>query len=332
MNKERLVSIIVPVYNSEKFLNRCIDSILAQTYQNFELILVDDGSTDSSLKMCNIYSKNDKRIKVITISNSGPSVARNIGLSKAKGELIQFIDSDDYIDQHMINSMVQAIGYEFELAMCGYYTIYRDKKEINTLESGNFHQNYIVDNFGYLYKNMFVQYLWNKIYLAEIIRKNNLKFDTSTKRGEDLLFNIEYFRKCNSVSIIYEPLYNYICYNENSLTKKYNNTLFEDQQNVFKSIREFLKSYNAYQPNEKIIEKVYMDRIISCFANLFAIDMPFTTEYVKKEIYRIINDETVRDKLKFYDKVGAKWKVLKAMMQIKNVNAIYYMFKLSRYF
>lgn len=102
-----LVTIIVPVYNVENYLNRCLDSIIKQSYKNLDIILINDGSTDNSLKICNNYAKNDTRITVINIENSGPSICRNIGLEKAKGGYISFVDSDDYIEKNFIETLLK---------------------------------------------------------------------------------------------------------------------------------------------------------------------------------------------------------------------------------
>lgn len=329
MNQEKLVSIIVPIFNSEKFIGKCIDSIINQTYKNFELLLINDGSTDNSLAICEEYTDLDKRIKVINIPNSGPSVARNIGLETSKGELIQFVDSDDYLDESMIELMVKSIGDHYEMAMCGYYSIYKDKNTKTISEPGVFKLDNILNKFGLLYEKTLLQYLWNKIYLADIIKTNELKFDVESKRGEDLLFNLDYFKLCDTVSIIDIPLYNYIRINDNSLTIKYNKTLFHDQEKVFKKIRQFLNSYNAYSVNQKTIEKAYMERIMGCFVNMFKGEPMLSRAFIKSEIYKIINTDNVRRNLKFLDNKGIKRKILKWMIKSRNINGIYFLFKLK---
>ena len=124
------VSVIVPVYNVEKYLNKCVDSIINQTYKNLEIILVDDGSKDSSGEICDQYAAQDKRIRVIHKKNGGASDARNLGLENATGEYIGFIDSDDWIEVDMYEKMIQfAHTYETDIVCCGRYNVYGDIKK-----------------------------------------------------------------------------------------------------------------------------------------------------------------------------------------------------------
>ena len=127
------ISVIIPVYNVEKYLYRCVDSVLGQTYYNIEVILIDDGSTDSSPEICDEYQKRDKRVKVIHKKNSGAASSRNIGLSSAKGDYIAFIDSDDYIELDMYENMMKINEeYNCDIVLCDCYKENKTKREIFT--------------------------------------------------------------------------------------------------------------------------------------------------------------------------------------------------------
>lgn len=177
-------SIIVPIYKTEEYLEKCIDSILKQTYKDFELILVDDGSPDKCPFICDEYKKKDFRIKVLHKKNGGVSSARNQGLCMATGEYIWFVDSDDYIEPdalQKLNEVQQKPGAD----LC----VFNSKlEEIECLDSINnfFNQYYFTYKLGFE--------PWNKIYRREIIQKYNLEFDTQETIGEDLLFNIQYYK------------------------------------------------------------------------------------------------------------------------------------------
>ena len=230
------VSIIVPIYNSEKYMNKCIESILNQTLTEIEIILVNDGSTDNSGKIIDNYAKKDNRIKVIHQQNSGPSVARNKGISTAKGKYIGFVDSDDYIESTMYEELYNnANSKNIEVAMCSYNEkhLYNKAKYVikANLDSGSIYEkedikNNIIstfsknDNYGFYS-------LWNKIYLKEWLLKSNLELDVNRDHGEDWWFNINVFSKLNSFVYIDKELYNYVHSNNNSLMVKYRENQFD---------------------------------------------------------------------------------------------------------
>lgn len=135
MNSKNLVSVIVPVYNAEHFIEKCIHSILNQSYKNIELILVNDGSTDNSVKICDSFAKIDNRIKLIHQANSGPSVARNNGIYNAKGKYIQFIDADDYIEENMIETLVNEMEKGLDIVICGYKRIFKEENKITSTKN-----------------------------------------------------------------------------------------------------------------------------------------------------------------------------------------------------
>lgn len=177
-------SIIVPVYKTEKYLEKCIDSILKQTYEDFELILVDDGSPDKCPFICDEYKKKDSRIKVLHKKNGGASSARNQGLCMAMGKYIWFVDSDDYIEPDALQELSD-FQQEIGAGLC----VFNAKSdEIDRLDD----INKFFDQYYFTYELGFEP--WNKIYRREIIQKYNLEFDVQETIGEDLLFNIQYYK------------------------------------------------------------------------------------------------------------------------------------------
>lgn len=208
------VSIIVPVYNSENYLARCIDSILAQKFADFELILVNDGSKDNSGKICNQYAQIDSRIIVIHKENGGVSSARNKGLEIANGEWISFVDSDDTIDNSFYSSLIET-NLDVDLIICGYKEINPTSNIINNILY-NIPSEQIY-NKAEILKHIISSTFTNsnltnsccsKIYKNSIIKIYSLKF-SNRKRGEDWLFNIEYLQLINTAIYYNQPLYNY---------------------------------------------------------------------------------------------------------------------------
>lgn len=212
-NNEELISIIVPVYNVEKWLSRCVNSILGQTYTNFELILVNDGSTDSSYKICKDYLKKDNRIKLIDKKNGGLSEARNFGISNAKGKYIIFIDSDDYINKNYIAILYKAIvTNNSDIAICEYNEVAENGdflKEVSLNEPEN--ENVVTGKevIRYLLKNNGTANIvaWNKIYKRELF--NNIRYQVG-KFYEDEYIVVPLMWNIERICLIRKPLYNYV--------------------------------------------------------------------------------------------------------------------------
>ena len=201
----QLVSVIVPVYKTEKYLPKCIDSILNQTYNDFELILVDDGSPDNCPHICDKYAQSDSRIKVIHKKNGGVSSARNLGISVARGTYIWFVDSDDYIEPFSLQRLFEVQNsYNAEL----YVFNNRSVCELSTENVNDFFRKYY-----FTYALGFEP--WNKLYKRDVIIENHLQFDTQEKIGEDLLFNINYYKAIFSsgakdIYFVGEDYYHYV--------------------------------------------------------------------------------------------------------------------------
>ena len=177
-------SIIVPVYKTEQYIERCVTSILNQTYKDFELILIDDGSPDRCPRMCDEYQKLDSRVKVIHKKNGGVSSARNCGLEIARGTFVWFVDSDDYIEPFSLQQLFEA-QKEKEADLYVFNT-----QQVQSFYTGDINQ---------FFKKYYFTYVlgfepWNKLYRREIIQKNHLEFDVQETIGEDLLFNINYYK------------------------------------------------------------------------------------------------------------------------------------------
>lgn len=215
---EPKVSIILPVYNRANTINDTIESVMQQSYKNFELIIVDDGSKDNSQQICRKYELKDNRIKLIKKENGGPSQARNVGLKIAKGKYLMFIDSDDKYKADMIEKMVTEIERRnSDIVVCNFNNRSNIKEFYNqTLEKG----------IEKLQINYLFNPLWNKIYILNIIKENNIKFFEKIERGEDYRFNIDYFRYINKITYISESLYIYNVQMD-SLTKKTRENEFE---------------------------------------------------------------------------------------------------------
>lgn len=200
------ISIIVPVYNVEKYLNRCLDSIINQSFNDFELILINDGSTDKSGIICDKYAQIDKRVRVIHKKNEGVSLTRNLGISIAKGDYITFIDSDDWIEQDFLKKAIEYIKENnVSILITGF--VFENNKKIFNIFNGK-KDEIILNNEikkEFLKQNKFSWTVYDKFFKKEIIKK--YKFDSRFKIGEDMLFCWQMFKNIEKIG--YLPLYKY---------------------------------------------------------------------------------------------------------------------------
>lgn len=183
--KQKLISVIVPVYNVEKYLEKCIFSITQQTYNNLEIILVDDGSYDSSPQICDLWAAKDYRIKVFHIKNSGGGQARNWGLNHANGEYIAFVDSDDYISEYMFEYLEQQLKDGYDIAECDYLTVQKDNAVFDKFEvEDSFIECTAKDALSFNVKDqIFRQIIWNKLYKKEVI--GEIRFPIGTQIDDE---------------------------------------------------------------------------------------------------------------------------------------------------
>lgn len=206
--KEGLVSIIIPVYNTSAYIDRCLDSVTKQSYNNTEIILVDDGSTDDSREKCLFWAKKDDRIKTITQKNAGVSAARNKGLEIAFGEYIQFMDPDDKIEREMIEKMVSEIDANgAELAVCAFYNIFPNKTLKASLPRGMIYGKDIIKS---IFLPGFFLSCWNKLFKRNLLLDKNgefIKFDTEIAISEDSLWLSEILTKAEKAVYIDTPFY-----------------------------------------------------------------------------------------------------------------------------
>lgn len=222
--KDEAVSIIVPVYNAENYIKECIESILKQTFSNLELILINDGSTDSSARIIDEYAKKDKRIKPIHIENSGVSTARNIGLQNATGEWVTFVDSDDWIEPDMISFAVKkAKETNADIIMWSYFKNYANQElPLSLLPGGNqiienekdkdlFHLKAIYSLYGEnrLTESVSSGTVWCKLYKKSLIDKKDLQFKVGLTRAQDTIFSINAAEHASKIVYYEKHLYHY---------------------------------------------------------------------------------------------------------------------------
>lgn len=257
------ISIIVPVYNMELYLEQCLDSLINQTFRDIEIICINDGSHDGSIDILNKYAKQDERVSIINKKNGGLSDSRNVGIKKATGKYIMFVDSDDWIDIDTCkNAYDIAEKNKSQIVMWSYVREFGNKTKSKKIFSTS-KENYKDREVNMLRRRLFgltneelanpenadsLVTAWGKLYLREIIALNNIEFiDTKIIGTEDALFNIEVFGYVNKVSYIDEYFYHYRKVNKDSLTTSYNKNLYIRWQTLYDYMQKIIESENLDQ-------------------------------------------------------------------------------------
>ncbi len=259
------ISIIVPVYKVEKYLSRCIDSILSQSFADFELLLIDDGSPDDCGRICDDYSEKDGRIIVFHKENGGVSSARNVGIEKARGDYLVFIDSDDYIAEDYL-SLIMA--HDEDLVCQTANIMSEDGSIINTPLRNEITISGIEFDSGF-YSQLLLNGAFNwihcKRFCSSIIRKNGISFDTTLDFAEDTLFVVEYSRYINSICVENIANYRYVVY---KTRKTLSNDYSKERFAVLKNANDRICSLISTNETEK--ESLYNKRMAGPYAAMIA--------------------------------------------------------------
>ena len=271
------ISVIVPIYNVEEYLGRCIDSIIKQTYENLEIILVNDGSTDNSLDICYEYSKKDTRIKIINQKNMGLSGARNSGILEATGKYISFIDSDDYIDVDFYNKLVNVCeSKNADIAICEYKR-FKDSKELTHLKKNEEVSTYTsIQAITKLLKrdSKITNHAWNKLYKTVLFE--DIRYPIG-KKFEDLGTTYLLFEKANKICYIDSELY-YYYYRENSIIGNLKIDGILDKMELVEIRNKYLE--NKYPEISGVLKEYYM---YACIINTVDAYRVSTREILKDE-------------------------------------------------
>ena len=274
------VSVIVPVYNTDKYLKRCVDSTINQTFRDFELILIDDGSTDDSCKLCDELLKHHSNIIVFHQNNTGSSSARNIGIKYSSGKYLMFCDSDDYVDSNWVLNLYSAIRINpFGYIFCGYHCVsaYNDISKIS-YPNIQFPSEYDLSEYYCFYKYGLGAQVWAMIFNSEIITANYLFFNPNIRIGEDVTFSAQYFSFCKKIIYIPKGLYYWVNNGVISVTRRPQPHIYDEYKTIF-------------------------------FARYPIINEKYKTDFCSKEFYKMFhsfefvfdehNKETTKEKIKF---------------------------------
>lgn len=303
------ISVIVPVYKTERYLKRCIDSIREQTYRNLEIILVDDGSPDRCPEICDNYSAKDERIKVIHKDNAGVAAARNTGLDAATGGYLTFVDSDDYIEPEMYESMMAvAVKYDSDIVMCDCTKVFPDHSELYThnirqgyydkqaLESEYYPHLLMMENVEYPPTISNWLCLFKKGLINGNAKSGKLCYVVGIRFSEDLLFGAQLMRRAESFYYMKEQAFYYYFMNPSSATHTYAPDKWENYRRLHKKIKQFFWNDTEYD-FKKQVDLCLLFFLYNTIGDIRGTDaIPRQTKTIK--IREILNDKEVRGMFK----------------------------------
>lgn len=340
------ISIIVPFYNAECFLDECIQSVLNQTYRDFELILVDDGSTDGSKEVCRKYCDiekydTDRMVKYIFERNSGVSVARNTGIEYSKGEFISFLDADDFLDENYIERLIRTQEkYNTDLTMCTYFNYksngFLEKRvsfEQDIYVKGNQIKRELIPK---IFFNDYLQPLANpicRLYRKSIIVDNNILFNEKLKFYEDRLFNYVYMHNISDFYYIDEALYYRYVHSESAM-HKYRENIYEETLNGYIYYISLKNNYER-ETNTEILNHFFAELFIKdiIILNICHTDNNENHQVKWKKYYRFIHTDLIYEKwmkLKIKDFHSIKWWMIYVLLRLHAVGIIEIMFQIKR--
>lgn len=270
------LSVIIPIFNAEKYLNNIVECILPQLKQSDEILLVDDGSTDKSGEICEIFSARDERVRTFHIPNGGVSKARNYGLLKASGEYVHFVDSDDYLESNMYNKFSKIVNtYRPDIIMCGSLQINTVRSTSTIVSPGReiFFRNRVqiseyLNDIELNDMKCLIHYVWNKWYRREFLLGNQLSFSDELSLGEDYLFNCVAAGLMKTLYVIPNAYYHYFI-RENSLVSAFQLEPWKSRQMLFEAHKSLYESYGIWNENKKAI---MLEEGKMCFAALRSIN------------------------------------------------------------
>lgn len=325
------VTIVVPVYNAEQYLSKCINSLTNQTYSDIEIILINDGSNDSSGEICDNAAFTDKRIRVIHKNNQGVSSARNIGIDMALGKFICFVDSDDYIDKNMIEDLYNKIADESsDFVLCGHRSLYSQTGSIIEHSPLSFSGSAkeFFSNIESFIDSESIQGPCGKLFRLSIVNENCINFPAEMSFGEDTMFVYKYLSKCINISTIPKCYYNYVKINQNSLST----VIRSDKIDVF------LKLYDELDillvgfgiNNKAMIHRKICTSAMYCLGEVYGTEEKIDKKIRIKHIEKILTNKTVYDCFFNRRKDNMRFAVIFFLMKTRQFKTIDTMFCIKR--
>lgn len=327
------VSVIVPIYNNEFSLKKCLESIAMQTLKEIQIILVNDGSEDSSGDICDEYEKKDNRIEVYHNSNQGVSEARNFGIKKAKGKYIMFVDADDTVDNLMLEVLYDmTVTIDTDLVICGHRSVYINQGRNNVVlhQPPNFDgsTNKFLERIEDYLNSESVQGPCGKLFKTSIIKNHKVTFPLDYSFGEDTLFVYNYLSFTKRICATSMIFYSYYKLNNNSLSSKPRNDKILVYLKLYEELENLMGLFNAYSLNKHLLnEKIRLAAITSAYD--FFIHKNITRKEIIRNIQIIFSNPKVQTSFKNNPR-SIQEKLIANFMYINSFSSIYCLFKIKR--
>lgn len=317
------ISIIIPVYNAERYIEKCLKSIINQTLTEIEVIIINDGSHDKSLEICENYANQDPRIRIIDKENQGVSIARNKGIEEAKGKYIMFIDADDWIENNACEILYSEIKQNSaDLCFCNHIIEYNDRvkkvkfyDENSMILKDDIRRKIILplieENQNKIHEKASFRSPWGKLFKKSIIIDNNIRFNKELSIGEDFIFNLEYLSKSEKVVMSDNYLYHYLI-NDTSTLKRYKSNCWDLYRKLMVNLEYFLKNTMNEENYLNRLNRLKIKYLLICVRNeLSPLNKKKNSEKIKY-IKHMCNDNIVKLILKDYSHytIGKKNKLL----------------------
>lgn len=332
-----MVSIIVPVYNTGGSIRKCIESLIHQSYENIEILLIDDGSDFETAAICDSLGQEYGKLTVYHCKNQGVSAARNYGIERARGKYIFFADADDYVEPKMLEVMVGiAERSNVQLVIAGYYfdtpylkrnnQIYEcieQKVATIKIESKEQLKNELV----YLWDSSLMYNVWNKLFDLEIVRDHNISFPVGKGFNEDRDFIREYLKHIETAFVTEECFYHYIRENDLGATGIYRSDMLAIRKEEFHCLKEFFDDFGIYSVKAReYVSREHFDRIVGTVENIFHSNM--SNREIKCKIQKIMDDDDTKYAMMYAKPKSKKMKVMYLMFRTHNVDIVYLIMKL----
>ena len=324
-NTQPDISIIVPVYNVSAYLQRAVDSLLAQSFSNFELFLVDDGSTDDSGKLCDKLALADERIRVIHQENTGAAGARNTALAQAQGQFVYFMDADDWCEPEMLEAMFTfAQQNALDLVVTGFFidTYYAEDKfyqELHTVPPCVYEsQQHFRAHAHELFDAQLLYAPWNKLYRRSYLVEHNIVFPATF--WDDLPFNLDVIRNIKHVGCVDGNFYHYVRARAESENTKYRPAMYDKREEEHRWLHELYAQWNMNTPEtEEFLARRYAERLVGCIENITNKSCTLSEEEKREEVARMITSSNAKEALALARPQSLMMRIMLFPLQHENV-------------